>query len=336
MAKIILGIHGLGNKPPPKILKKWWKQSIREGLKKIGSDRPFLRFDMIYWADIFHEMPLNPNEKDKNNELFIEEPYVFAQEDVGKKPHDLRKTILDFIEKQLDKIFLNDDLTVNYSFVTDMIIHHYFEELDVYFSPNEAHNHASALSVKDATDKRMEEALEKHNGKEILLISHSMGTIIAYNVLTQCSQETTIDTFVTMGSPLGLPAIIGKIAAEQTACSGKIHEVKTPEKVLGKWYNFSDIEDKISFNYNLGDDYKENSLKVHAQDFVVFNDFCVNGKANPHKSYGYLRTPELAEVIDTFLNRGRTRPAIWIINRINRLFAWIMSILSVKLANVKR
>jgi len=286
---------------------------------------------MIYWADIFHESPLNPDEKDKDNELFIEEPYVLAQGYLEKEPHDLRKKILDFIEKQLDKIFLNDDLTVNYSFVTDMIIQHYFKELDVYLSQKNTHNHVSSLSLKDATHKRMEEALRKHKGKEILLISHSMGTIIAYDVLTQCSQEIAIDTFVTMGSPLGLPAIIGKIAAEHTACSGITNEVNTPESVVRQWNNFSDIKDKISFNYNLADDYKENSLKVRAKDFVVFNDYSVNGIANPHKSYGYLRTPELAELIDTFLNRGRNRTVIWITDMINRLFVWLKLIIRLKI-----
>ena len=35
MAKVIIGIHGLGNKPPKDILEKWWKLSIEEGFKKM-------------------------------------------------------------------------------------------------------------------------------------------------------------------------------------------------------------------------------------------------------------------------------------------------------------
>ena len=31
---VIIGIHGLGNKPSPPLLAKWWKEAIREGLSR--------------------------------------------------------------------------------------------------------------------------------------------------------------------------------------------------------------------------------------------------------------------------------------------------------------
>ncbi len=40
MKKIIIGIHGIGNKPPAKILRKWWLNSIYEGLKKYNYPDP--------------------------------------------------------------------------------------------------------------------------------------------------------------------------------------------------------------------------------------------------------------------------------------------------------
>ncbi|MFC1508878.1 alpha/beta hydrolase [Candidatus Omnitrophota bacterium] len=320
MAKIIIGIHGLGNKPPRKVLRKWWKKSLCDGLKRIGHNRLFFRFDMVYWADIMHEAPLDLNEKDKENEFYIEEPYVPPQTDNDKEPGEFRKKVLDFIEKQLDKIMLNDDLTVNYSFVTDLIIRHFFKELGCYFAMGNEDKQDSCPPVKDATDTRLKEILMKHKGKEILLISHSMGTIVAYDVLTQVGQEIPVDTFVTMGSPLGLPAIIGKLAAERTKITGTKFEARTPENVVSQWFNFSDLEDKIAFNYNLGDDYKENTHKVLARDMIVYNNYTIDGNRNPHKAYGYLRTPELAQVIDDFLNRGRSKPITKIMEWINKLF----------------
>ena len=41
--------------------------------------------------------------------------------------------ILDFIETKLDGLLLNDDLSINYSSVTDIIIHHFFKDLDTYY-----------------------------------------------------------------------------------------------------------------------------------------------------------------------------------------------------------
>ena len=36
MSKIIIGIHGLGNKSRKALLEEWWKASIEEGLINIG------------------------------------------------------------------------------------------------------------------------------------------------------------------------------------------------------------------------------------------------------------------------------------------------------------
>ena len=52
MRKVIIGIHGLGNKPPKALLKIWWKKAIREGLKAIGHSRFFVKFELIYYKVI--------------------------------------------------------------------------------------------------------------------------------------------------------------------------------------------------------------------------------------------------------------------------------------------
>ena len=61
------------------------------------------------------------------------------------------------------------------------------------------------------------------------------------------------------------------------------------------------LEDKVALNYNLGDDYRANKKGVKPVDMQVVNDYEINGKRNPHKSYGYLRVPEMAETIHHFL-----------------------------------
>ena len=46
-----------------------------------------------------------------------------------------------------------------------------------------------------------------------------MGSIVAYDVMTQYAPDVSIDTFVTIGSPLGLPIIKSKIVAERKKSS---------------------------------------------------------------------------------------------------------------------
>ena len=52
----------------------------------------------------------------------------------------------------------------------------------------------------------------------------------------------------------------------------------------------------------LNDDFEENAAHLRPKDKIVFNDYEYGGIKNPHKSYGYLRTLEMAEIIDDFLN----------------------------------
>ncbi len=75
MDKIIIGIHGLGNKPPKYLIEEWWRLSITEGLSKIGKHFSKFDFEMVYWADSLHPDPLNPYEDDEDSELFLSEKY---------------------------------------------------------------------------------------------------------------------------------------------------------------------------------------------------------------------------------------------------------------------
>ena len=36
MSKVIIGIHGLGNKPQKNLLEEWWKAAINEGFNLAG------------------------------------------------------------------------------------------------------------------------------------------------------------------------------------------------------------------------------------------------------------------------------------------------------------
>jgi hypothetical protein len=313
VSKIIIGIHGLGNKPPEKTLKVWWKASIREGLQNIGKPKTFFNFELIYWAHYLHQIPLNPAIKDKKNPLYINEPYVRARGRLGdKKPSELRKKILHRLEGGMERLFLNDDLSINYSSITDFIIHHFFSDFGTYYSSSCLRQDDQDCRAKDVICTRLADILKKNRRKKILLIAHSMGSIIAYDVLTEIVPSVPIDTFVTIGSPLGLPVIKSKIVADRKGINPKEFRLKTPENVLSHWYNLADLKDKIAVDYTLSDDFEENSRHVRAIDKMVNNDYEYEKNRNHHKSFGYLRTPEMAEIIFDFLKSGRDTPLTWI------------------------
>jgi len=300
MSKIIIGIHGLGNKPDANLLSQWWLESIKEGLVKTGLIFEDIPFKLVYWADILYPEAENLEIKDKEDPLFISEPYCKSSPDLAKKPdlENLSSRILKYIEQQLDKIFLRKDMTLNFNSVTDRIIHSYFRDLEVYYSDDSVDQQDPTVLTRDLIRKRLLNVLKEHYQDDILLICHSMGSIIAYDVLINNPDQCKINSLVTVGSPLGIPIIISRIFKEQNA-------IRVPVNILKKWYNFSDPEDLVAMDHTLQDDFHENLNNIVIQDMLVYNDYQVDGERNPHKIYGYLRTPEMAKIFKDFLIKER-------------------------------
>lgn len=324
MSRIIIGIHGLGNKAPRNVLKKWWKKSIREGLMAIGQPRFCFKFELVYWAHVLHPEPFDPDERDPASPRYLEHPYQPAPRYKKPAPNRLKTKVMQIVEKQLDSLLLNKDMSINFSAITDLIIRRYFNDLDIYYSQRAVTVQDSERLAKEVIREQLLRILEKYRHHEILLIAHSMGSIIAYDVLTLKETKISINTLVTIGSPLGLPIIISKIYYEQYGKYAHAVRVRTPETVRKHWYNFSDLDDKVALDPTLSDDYEPNTRGIRAVDVIIHNDYEYKGERNPHSSHGYLRTPEVAEVVHAFLNEGTPHFLCRWLNRLNQwLFATI-------------
>ncbi len=291
MSAIILGIHGLGNKAPETLLQKWWKASIREGLMRLGTSQRDFRFELCYWADVLYDKPLDPRIVDTGHPLYLDEPYLPAPRTLPPRKDGIKEKIFQLIDEQLDKVFLNEDNTLNFESISDAIIHRYFKDLEIYYSDEQ-----TRMNIR----RRLLDLLREHQQKKIMLIAHSMGSIIAYDVLSLSVPDIMIDYFVTIGSPLGMPVVIHRILAERNGFD-KSKTLSAPDNIRHVWYNFSDREDKVALDHTVADDFRANKHGVRAQDILVTNNYVINGERNPHKSFGYLRTPELAAVVSQFL-----------------------------------
>lgn len=329
MKSVIIGIHGLGNKPPEKLLRSWWLESIREGLVKAGLGRPDITFDLAYWADVIHPTPLDPFITDKDDPLFLDEPYTPGGLEKKGEGSSLLADVLEYIEGQMDRIFLNDDMSINFRNVTDKLIHHYFSDLEAYYGEKCVPAIGQDCSAREAIQHRLLSKLERYRGYRILLVAHSMGSIVAYDVLSDLAGKTPVHTFVTIGSPLGLPVIVGRISAARKSRGLGILQPSVPEGITDSWLNMSDIRDRIALDHTLADDYLENGRGLGVRDKYVHNDYEMNGRLNPHKSFGYLRTPEMADVISGFLAGGRGRIYQGYRNLVSRVSAGIKAIASV-------
>jgi hypothetical protein len=304
MARVILGIHGLGNKPDKDTLSKWWQLSLREGLERHGFKTELPEFIMVFWADILYPKPLDKTIKDPENPYFINEKYTKAKPGFERRTYRYRKRILRYFGKLLYRIFLNEDFTLRYSFIPDYIVRKYFSELNIYYKEECKNEDTEECRKKELIKKRLADVLKEHKNDEILLIAHSMGSIIAFDVLSFFAPESKVHTFITIGSPLGLPLVVSKMASQYKFNPSGKKEMVTPPGIFGNWFNFSDVLDKITLNYKLSRRYQFNKHAIKPRDFNVVNDYTNGvGKHNPHKSYGYLRTKEFAAMLNNFINQ---------------------------------
>lgn len=290
----IIAIHGLGNKPAKEQLEKWWIQAIKEGFAGTEHEDLDFEFKLVYWADLVYQKPLRLEE---TGEFQLHEDY---QPSTGKhepEEHSVRLKVMGFIKDQLGKLLLNDDYTLNYKGLTDVIMKRYYRDFDIYFAHKE-----SGFTEREQIMQRVIDAITTYADRKVMVIGHSMGSIIAYDTLNNRLKDHSIDTLCTLGSPLGIPTVLNKIALENNQYYDKDNRIKTPKTVKKVWHNLKDPLDKVAFNYNLANHFTANAYGVKPVDHLVINDYEKDGEANPHKSYGYLRTKAFSDLLGQFLS----------------------------------
>ena len=304
--KVIIGIHGLDNKPSEKLLRRWWKQSIRDGLHQLGRDNLFFRFEMAYWADLLHPKPLSSRIRKKDSVLFLSEPYVPLKKKDDKVPiaNTWRKKLLSLFEIILDNLYFSRKFAGRLMDWSGRLIKKRFSDLYVYFSDAHIVEGDKIILTRRAIQKRLLVLLRKYNHYDILLIGHSMGSIIAYDVLNMKKNNVRVHTLVTIGSPLGLPLIMERIAEVHNFHLDEQHRLNVPESIEKNWFNIADLRDKVTINYTLADDFVPNSKGVKIIDITVENKYEIDGRKNPHKAYGYLQTEKMAEIVADFLEES--------------------------------
>jgi hypothetical protein len=302
---VIIGIHGLKNKPPRRQLRRWWKKSIREGLSRISKKRRFFRFVFVYWAHFIYPRPLNKRIKDKTHPLYMNEPYQPARKEIRRKKGFLQKSGLRLANSFTNLLFQKGEGKSPANKLWELMLRRFFNDLDVYYHKSLKVKRHRTAPAKIVIREQLRKTLIKYRKRKIMLIAHSMGSIIAYDVLSALPPDYKVHTFVTIGSPLGFPGIKRQLLLEQKEEHKTAHDLKIPDAVQKGWFNFADLKDKVALDYRLRDDFKPNTLGICIQDISVTNDYQMKGQSNPHNAYGYLRTPELAKLIDAFLS-GKT------------------------------
>ena len=277
----VVYIHGIGNKPAPDLLKRQWDIAL------FGQDVGE-RTRLAYWADLFHPEPLRAAEKSVRSvgddgapfDPRVAAPYgpkaeAFARKLAGRlsegAPAAGRKGARRLETKVLPP-FLRRSLTkwITKEFVRDVAAYFY--------------DKPTAEAMRDRL-----RALLIPERAPYLLIAHSMGTVIAYDVLhALAGSGLPVAHWLTVGSPLGLKEVQDHIR----------HPLAVP-KGLASWWNVADDSDPIALDHRLTNDFAPKGTIADREVENPDRKFLRFWSA--HSIEGYLRTPPVRERVTALL-----------------------------------
>ena len=302
MSKVIIGIHGLANKPARAEHRDGWVKSMLEGLsanQSLLAPPPCVLdancFADVYWADLMYSAPTSA------------EPYIPAKPGAlrvykDRFLDDLRADLQGELGWGVDRV----KSTLGLDRVADAVLAIKLKDLAFYYDNARtiAGRDGAHRVARDVLQDELIAVIKAHRGADIMLLGHSMGSIIAYDVLRRLGREDAslrVNHLVTLGSPLGLPHV--KLRAAESFAAGKYGDaaLRTPTIVAKSWVNFADPKDPVAFDTNLDDDFGPNAGGVRVRDVKILNDYESGGVFNHHKIYGYLRAPEFSRHLNDFL-----------------------------------
>jgi hypothetical protein len=263
-------IHGIGNKPAPKILTRDWLRTLAgQGL---DLDTRGVSSSFVYWADLLYAAPAVSEVSYESatdtedgsvpdiglrwlidaqgeeaelliqlaasigfRELATDEPPSGPAAEAPAQEGWERVPLPWWLKRRLMKIFLRD-------------VHHYL------FNAESTPRPGQTFRVQDVIRERVCRALADASAEPPphVLVTHSMGTVIAYDCLKRVPGCPGVDGLMTIGSPLGLDEIQDKLKPQWSRPNGY-----PGDRLGGRWVNVYDPLDPVAaFDPRLANDYK--------------------------------------------------------------------------------
>ena len=309
-AKTILFIHGRDWKPGKDDLFELWKAALAHGIKRDYPEEKTAALknvhqELVYYGDLSNDFlkkrkePPNFQEDLEDRRTTLEALKNHGRADFTKEKYEDLPGRSSFAELLADTIgdvlgHLNLGRSLIYTVAPDM--EHYWAEDREFGSP-----------VRYKMMEPLKKALDQG---EVMVISHSLGSIVAYDTFWKFSRmgeyrdhywNKKIDLWITLGSPLGDEFVKRSLkgARENGLC-------RFPGNVK-RWVNVYAEDDYISHDGKAANDFAEMEelMEEPLQDISIYN-LAVrlqNGtrKSNPHSSLGYLIHPEVAKTVADWL-----------------------------------
>jgi len=327
MVQRIILIHGRSTKPAKKPYEKLQKKALIAGVARRDQGKAAklsngsVKIDFAYFGNINnrllaknsrHKATLTEHDPDFGNAHCIPHAgYDQAIIDLLKIKHYSRRQYRKILRDNDDLRWLDDAaraLSGLAGFLTggslnELVIRSTTADMGAYLL-----THKVASEVRTKLQKPLRKALLA--GDDICLISHSMGCIVAYDVLWKFSRMSEyadvrknrpkVNLWMTLGCPLGEVGVKKNLFDSQE--SG---EDKYPLNIINDWLNIAARDDFIAHDSTMKNDFrkmKKNGWIKSITDKKIYNCYAKAGVSNPHKLYGYLVNDVTGQAIADWIN----------------------------------
>ncbi|MFD2451223.1 S8 family serine peptidase [Ideonella paludis] len=286
---MLIYIHGIGHQAPAHQLKARWDLAVAG--RELQDDSA-----MAYWADLLHASDdsaaaagatLSARSKTVDVAALLQARDLASNPDAVALARNLmtrlgaadtasgrvgRKVLPlpSWARKPISRVFLT-------AFLGDVAAYFFGQQ--------------GGRPLREVAQERLRAQLIAAKGRPITLVAHSLGSVIAFEALSQLRTEdgVKLETFITLGSPLGLDEIQDFLQPQG---------LKVPA-VVKHWINFADPLDPVAADKAVTADFApQRGVSVVLKDELILNRQSQQlWGFNPHAAEGYLAHPWVRRAI---------------------------------------
>ncbi len=308
MTRTILFIHGRSFKPRRASLRRLWLAAITAGLQR---DRPAavaklrrVKTEFVYYGDLSNRFLRSRGESYNANADLADRRNCLAQLKRHSKREFNRPRYRALRGNRPYKEYLADTLGASLGAIGlgRRFIQWAAPDMAEYWNPDSEFG----SDLRATMTGPLKRALNRRG--KLLVVSHSLGTIVAYDTFWKFSRTSeyrarsgrkSIDLWITLGSPLGDSTVRRNLRGARASGPRKF-----PTNLI-RWANVAAKDDFIAHDKDLGDDYagmKKAGLVRSIRDFTIYNLAMRFGRSNPHSSAGYLIHPTVVKLVADWLD----------------------------------
>jgi hypothetical protein len=319
--KHLLLVHGRSTKPAADEKLALVKQALVEGLRRIDADAARaiqdgdVAFTFVYYGDlnnreIVRRWPELANEMVQRGDAHYEPADSYAEnlsELIARKTEchesvDYRELVSSAPNRDwLDRLFTYLVPVASALRISLWFARRIFPDLSGYFRSRKL-----ASEVRHRLQGPLRTALRA--GDEIALVTHSMGCVVAYDVLWKLSHmseyqdvhDARVELWLTLGSPLSDPAVRSGLYDADESEDGRY-----PGNVLD-WVNIGAHDDYVCGRRSVARAFAAmrelGRVRSISDRPRIYSFWTGRNGSNPHKLYGYLNHPQVAAELVRWIN----------------------------------